>query len=83
VHAGLPRLWSYAHARKRFLLGVGSMEMTPLLAARRTGPRRIVVSGVMPVQQDQARYEAAFGLPYDPFASLLMRAKIEARLVRR
>lgn len=50
---------------------------------KRTGPRQLVVSGVIASPQDRARYEAAFGLPIRSVRLVADESEIKARLLRR
>ncbi|NQD89754.1 hypothetical protein HP499_18380 [Paenarthrobacter sp. CM16] len=48
-----------------------------------TGPRQLIVSGVISSPQDCARYEAAFELPVRPVRLIAEERDIESRLRRR
>ena len=50
---------------------------------KRTGPRQLVVSGVIAGLPDRARYEAAFGMPIRSVRLVADETEIEARLLRR
>lgn len=50
---------------------------------RSTGPRQLVVSGVIASPQDRARYEAAFELRVRPVRLVAEEREIESRLRRR
>jgi hypothetical protein len=47
---------------------------------RSTGPRQLIVSGVISSPQDHARYEAAFELPVRPVRLVADEREIESRL---
>lgn len=50
---------------------------------KRSGPRQLVVSGVIATQQDQVRYEGVFGMPIRSVRLVAEDSEIEARLRRR